>query len=75
MVRPMTTPEESGPSRGPREAYLTATAAANEMLQTADKRTAAAVHAQLATAHAVMYAADILAELRAEFERFVDAPS
>jgi hypothetical protein len=45
------------------------------MLQTADKRTAAAVHAQLATAHAVMYAADILAELRAEFERFVDAPS
>ena len=71
----MTTPEESGPPPGPHEAYLTATAAANEMLQTADKRTAAAVHAQLATAHAVMYAADVLAELRAEFERFVDPRS
>ena len=42
------------------------------MQQTADKRTAAAVHAQLAPAHAVMHAADILAGLRAEFERFVD---
>ena len=71
----MTSPEEGGPVAGPHEAYLTATAAANEMLQTADKRTAAAVHAQLATAHAVMHAADILAELRAEFERFVDARS
>jgi hypothetical protein len=70
----MTIPEESGQPPGPREAYLTATAAANEMLQTADKRTAAAVHAQLATAHAVMYAADILTELRAELQRFVDAP-
>ena len=68
----MTEPEERGPSPGPHEAYLTATAAANEMLQTADKRTAAAVHAQLATAHAVMHAADILAELRAELERFMD---
>jgi hypothetical protein len=54
---------------------MTATAAAAEMLKTADKRTAAAVHAQLATAHAVMHAADILAGLRAEFERFVDARS
>ena len=71
----MTTPEESGPPANPHEAYMTATAAANEMLQAADKRTAAAVHAQLATAHAVMYAADILAELRAELERFVDARS
>lgn len=71
----MITPEESGPAQGPHEAYLTATAAADEMLKTADQRTAAAVHAQLATAHAVMYAADILAELRAEFERFVDARS
>jgi hypothetical protein len=70
----MTTPEESGPSPGPHELYLTATAAVNEMLQTADKRTAAAVHAQLATAHAVMYAADILTELRADLQRFVDAP-
>ena len=34
----MTTPEESGPAPGPHEAYLTATAAANEMLQTADTR-------------------------------------
>ena len=66
----MTTPEESRPSRGPHEAYLVATAAANEMLETADQRAAAAVHAQLATAHAVMHAADILAELRGELERF-----
>jgi hypothetical protein len=71
----MTTPEGSGPPPRPHEAYMTATAAAAEMLKTADKRTAAAVHAQLATAHAVMHAADILAELRAEFERFVDARS
>ena len=69
----MTTREESGPPPSPHDAYTTATAAANEMLQTADKRTAAAVHAQLATAHAVMHAADILAELRAEFERFIEA--
>jgi hypothetical protein len=68
----MTSPEESGPPRGPHEEYLTATAAAKEMLKTADKRTAAAVYAQLATAHAVMHAADILAELRAECERLVD---
>jgi hypothetical protein len=45
------------------------------MLKTADQRTAAAVHAQLATAHAVMHAADILAELRAELERFMDTRS
>jgi hypothetical protein len=71
----MTTPEQSGPPPGPREAYLTATAAATEMLKTADQRTAAAVHAQLATAHAVMHAADILADLRAELERVTDTRS
>jgi hypothetical protein len=71
---PMTIPEETGAlAEGPHAAYLTATAAAHRMLQNADQRTAAAVHAQLATAHAVMYAADILGELRAELERFVDA--
>jgi hypothetical protein len=69
----MTTPEQSGPPLGPHEAYLTATAAATEMLKTADHRTAAAVHAQLATARAVMHAAGILAELRAGVERFMDA--
>jgi hypothetical protein len=70
----MTTPDEGGAlPAGAREAYLAATAAANQMLQNADQRTAAAVHAQLATAHAVMYAADILAELRAELERSMDA--
>ncbi len=68
----MTSPDESGSPAGPHEEYLAATAAAKEMLKTADKRTAAAVHAQLATAHAVMYAADSLAGLRAELERFVD---